>query len=66
MKAADRFDHYLADLSEGLDHTDRHAGLRGYCTSLMRLAGFRHHAALSIAADGFLMAQRLLPTNLCL
>ena len=125
MKAADRFDHYLADLSEGLDHTDRHAGLRGYCTSLMlplsrvpsngcsssglqrtpsrastscprcprkrrstswsaspisvgassattgseaglqlgalrrtRLAGFRHHAALSIAADGFLMAQR--------
>ncbi len=35
MNAADRFDHYLEHLSEGLGHADRHAGLRGYCTGLM-------------------------------
>lgn len=35
MNAADRFDHYLDHLSKGLGHTDRHAGLRGYCTGLM-------------------------------
>ena len=35
MNAADRFDLYLEHLSEGLGHSDRHAGLRGYCTGLM-------------------------------
>ena len=35
MNAAERFDHYLEHLSEGLGHADRHAGLRGYCTGLM-------------------------------
>jgi SRSO17 transposase len=35
MNAANRFDHYLDHLSKGLGHTDRHAGLRGYCTGLM-------------------------------
>jgi SRSO17 transposase len=35
MDAADRFDRYLEHLSEGLGHSDRHAGLRGYCTGLM-------------------------------
>lgn len=29
------FDRYMAHLSEGLRHADRHAGLRGYCTGLM-------------------------------
>ncbi len=35
MNTAERFDHYLEHLSEGLGHSDRHAGLRGYCTGLM-------------------------------
>lgn len=35
MNAADRFDRYLEHLSEGLGHSDRYAGLRGYCTGLM-------------------------------
>ena len=35
MNGADRFDRYLEHLSEGLGHSDRHAGLRGYCTGLM-------------------------------
>jgi SRSO17 transposase len=35
MDAAERFDCYLAHLSAGLAHADRHAGLRGYCTGLM-------------------------------
>ncbi len=35
MGASERFDRYLAHLSEGLGHADRHAGLRGYCTGLM-------------------------------
>lgn len=35
MNTAERFDHYLEHLSEGLGHADRHAGLRGYCTGLM-------------------------------
>ena len=35
MNAADRFDRYLEHLSEGLGRSDRHAGLRGYCTGLM-------------------------------
>lgn len=35
MDAAERFDRYLEQLSAGLGHADRHAGLRGYCTGLM-------------------------------
>lgn len=35
MNAAERFDSYLEHLSRGLGHSDRHAGLRGYCTGLM-------------------------------
>ena len=29
------FNEYIAHLSEGLGHADRHAGLSGYCTGLM-------------------------------
>ena len=29
------FERYMAHLSEGLGHADRHAGLHGYCTGLM-------------------------------
>ena len=29
------FERYMAHLSEGLGHVDRHAGLRGYCTGLL-------------------------------
>ena len=35
MKAAKEFNQYIAHLSEGLGHADRHAGLSGYCTGLM-------------------------------
>ncbi|WP_428419917.1 IS701 family transposase [Methylibium sp.] len=35
MNAAERFDRYLEQLSAGLGHADRHAGLRDYCTGLM-------------------------------
>lgn len=35
MDAIERFDRYLEHLAGGLGHTDRHAGLRGYCTGLM-------------------------------
>jgi SRSO17 transposase len=35
MDVSERFDQYLAHLSQGLGHADRHAGLRGYCTGLM-------------------------------
>jgi len=35
MSAIERFDRYLEHLAEGLGHSDRHAGLRGYCTGLM-------------------------------
>lgn len=35
MNASERFEQYMQHLSEGLGHSDRHAGLRGYCTGLM-------------------------------
>lgn len=35
MDTIERFDHYMQHLAEGLGHTDRHAGLRSYCTGLM-------------------------------
>ena len=35
MNVAKDFNHYIAYLSEGLGHADRHAGLSGYCTGLM-------------------------------
>lgn len=35
MDASGEFEHYLAHLSQGLGHADRHAGLSGYCTGLM-------------------------------
>lgn len=35
MNASERFEHYMQHLSVGLGHSDRHAGLRGYCTGLM-------------------------------
>ena len=35
MDDLQEFDRYMAHLSEGLGHADRHAGLRGYCTGLM-------------------------------
>jgi SRSO17 transposase len=35
MKELREFERYMSHLSEGLGHSDRHAGLRGYCTGLM-------------------------------
>ena len=35
MSAAKRFEQYMQHLADGLGHSDRHAGLRGYCTGLM-------------------------------
>jgi SRSO17 transposase len=35
MDDLQEFERYMAHLSEGLGHADRHAGLRGYCTGLM-------------------------------
>jgi SRSO17 transposase len=35
MNASERFEQYMQHLSGGLGHSDRHAGLRGYCTGLM-------------------------------
>ena len=35
MSAAERFERYMEHLATGLGHTDRHTGLRGYCTGLM-------------------------------
>jgi len=35
MEELREFERYMAHLSEGLGHADRHAGLRGYCTGLM-------------------------------
>jgi len=35
MEELREFDRYMAHLSEGLGHADRHAGLRGYCAGLM-------------------------------
>lgn len=35
MSASQRFERYLEHLATGLEHTDRHAGLKGYCTGLM-------------------------------
>jgi SRSO17 transposase len=35
MNALERFEQYMQHLSGGLGHSDRHAGLRGYCTGLM-------------------------------
>lgn len=35
MDAIERFERYLEHLAKGLGHSDRHSGLRGYCTGLM-------------------------------
>ena len=35
MEELEEFERYMAHLSQGLEHADRHAGLRGYCTGLM-------------------------------
>jgi SRSO17 transposase len=35
MDISREFNRYVAHLSEGLGHADRHAGLSGYCTGLM-------------------------------
>lgn len=35
MEELREFHRYMEHLSEGLGHSDRHAGLRGYCTGLM-------------------------------
>ena len=35
MNTFKEFERYIAHLSEGLGHADRHAGLKGYCTGLM-------------------------------
>jgi SRSO17 transposase len=35
MSASQRFEAYMEHLAIGLGHSDRHAGLKGYCTGLM-------------------------------
>ena len=35
MGASERFEQYMEHLAKGLGHSDRHAGLKGYCTGLM-------------------------------
>jgi SRSO17 transposase len=35
MDVIERFDAYLRHLADGLGHSDRHAGLNGYCMGLM-------------------------------
>jgi SRSO17 transposase len=35
MSASERFERYMEHLAQGLEHADRHAGLKGYCTGLM-------------------------------
>lgn len=35
MGMSQRFDRYMDHLAQGLRHSDRHAGLKGYCTGLM-------------------------------
>ena len=35
MSASQRFDRYMEHLADGLGHSDRNAGLKGYCTGLM-------------------------------
>lgn len=35
MSASARFDRFMSHLAQGLEHADRHAGLRSYCTGLM-------------------------------
>ena len=35
MDELNKFETYMAHLSEGLGHADRHAGLRGYCSGLL-------------------------------
>jgi SRSO17 transposase len=35
MSASERFDEYMDHLAQGLGHSDRDAGLKGYCTGLM-------------------------------
>ena len=35
MRELTEFERYMAHLCAGLGHSDRHAGLRGYCTGLM-------------------------------
>ena len=35
MDASERFDQFLEHVARGLGHSDRNAGLRGYCTGLM-------------------------------
>ena len=35
MSTSERFDRYMDHLAQGLGHSDRHSGLKGYCTGLM-------------------------------
>ena len=44
MDELSEFESYMAHLSDGLGHRDRHAGLRGYCSGLMSkpIAQMRH------------------------
>ena len=35
MSTSQRFERYMEHVAAGLGHTDRHAGLKGYCTGLM-------------------------------
>ncbi len=35
MSTSERFDRYMEHLAQGLGHSDRHSGLKGYCTGLM-------------------------------
>jgi hypothetical protein len=42
MDIAKDFDDYMAYLTQGLGHTDRHVGLIGYCTGAARVEPDQH------------------------
>src|SRR4051794_2164423 len=48
MEELQEFERYMAHLSSGLGHADRHAGLRGYTTGLM--SGLKRKSVEPMAA----------------
>lgn len=51
MEAFKEFERYIAHLSEGLGHADRHAGLKGYCTGLMLPLGRKSVEPMAAGID---------------
>ena len=51
MEAFKELERYIAHLSEGLGHADRHAGLKGYCTGLMLPLGRKSVEPMAAGID---------------